>query len=104
MTGQPGARRARLSLSHGQPEKETPFEDEQAQAPKALEGEPPQEAYVAEVRRAPRAPLTCTAKFFTTRPAFAGRVFYFLEVGTIGFDLRADIGVRPICSRKSKWP
>jgi hypothetical protein len=34
---------------HGQPEKETSSEDEQAQAPEALEGESPQEAHVAEV-------------------------------------------------------
>jgi hypothetical protein len=37
------------SIHHGKPEKETPFEDEQAQAQKALEVESPQEAYVAEV-------------------------------------------------------
>jgi hypothetical protein len=30
-----------ISHHHGQPEKETPSEDEQAQAPKALEGESP---------------------------------------------------------------
>ena len=34
---------------HGQPEKETSAEDEQAQAPEALEGQPSQEAYVAEI-------------------------------------------------------
>jgi hypothetical protein len=34
---------------HGKPEKETPPEDEQAQAPEALEVEPPQEAHVAEI-------------------------------------------------------
>src|SRR5688572_20492262 len=38
---------------HGQPEKETTSEDEQAQAQKALEIESPQEAYVAEVICAP---------------------------------------------------
>jgi hypothetical protein len=37
------------STNHGQSEKETSTEDEQAQAPKALEGESPQEAHVAEV-------------------------------------------------------
>jgi hypothetical protein len=38
---------------HGQSEKETSSEDEQAQAPKALEGESPQKAHVAEVSGAP---------------------------------------------------
>src|SRR5581483_11889188 len=46
------ARTARF-LPHGQPEEETPSEDEQAQAQKALEGESPQKAYVAEIRRRP---------------------------------------------------
>jgi hypothetical protein len=42
---------------HGQPEEETPFEDEQAQAPEALEGESPQKAHVAEVSgRSKRSP------------------------------------------------
>jgi hypothetical protein len=37
-------------LSHyGKSEKETPPEDEQAQAPEALEVESPQEAHVAEI-------------------------------------------------------
>jgi len=40
---------ARAIKQHGQPEKETPTEDEQAQAPEALEGKSPQDAYVAEV-------------------------------------------------------
>ena len=39
-------------FTNGQPEKETSFKDEQAQAQKALEVEPPQETYVAEVTRA----------------------------------------------------
>jgi len=34
---------------HGKPEEETPPENEQAQAPKALEVESPQEAHVAEI-------------------------------------------------------
>jgi hypothetical protein len=38
-----------IFLHHGQPEKETSSENEQAQAPEALEVESPQEAYVAEV-------------------------------------------------------
>jgi len=37
---------------HGQPEEETPPEDEQAQAPEALEVAPSPEAHLAEVRRA----------------------------------------------------
>ncbi len=42
---------------HGQPEEETPFEDEQAQAPEALEGESPQKAHVAEMSgRSKRSP------------------------------------------------
>ena len=43
---------------HGQSEKETASQDEQAQAPQAFEGPPPQEAHVAEVarRRRPGAP------------------------------------------------
>jgi hypothetical protein len=40
---------ARSQNHHGQSEKETSSEDEQAQAQKALESEPSQEAYVAEV-------------------------------------------------------
>jgi hypothetical protein len=36
---------------HGQPEKETSFKDEQAQAPKALEIEPAQKAHMAEIVR-----------------------------------------------------
>ena len=34
---------------HGQPQKETPSPDEQAQAQEALEGQSPQEAHLAEV-------------------------------------------------------
>jgi hypothetical protein len=34
---------------YGKSEKETPSQDEQAQAPEALEVEPPQEAHVAEI-------------------------------------------------------
>jgi hypothetical protein len=41
---------ASASTNHyGKPEEETPSEDEQAQAPEALEVESPQEAYVAEI-------------------------------------------------------
>jgi hypothetical protein len=36
---------------HGQSEKETSFEDEQAQAQEALEVESPQEAHMAEMSR-----------------------------------------------------
>ena len=44
-----GPARSQPTIHHGQSEKETSFEDEQAQAQKALEIEPPQEADVAEV-------------------------------------------------------
>jgi hypothetical protein len=36
-------------ITHGQPEEETPAEDEQAQAPQALEVAPPPETHVAEI-------------------------------------------------------
>lgn len=36
-------------LHHGQPQEEAPSQDEQAQAPQALEIESPQEAHVAKV-------------------------------------------------------
>jgi hypothetical protein len=39
-------------FDHGQRKKVAPSEDEQAQAPEALEGKPPQEAHMAEVIRA----------------------------------------------------
>jgi hypothetical protein len=46
-------RRARLASAltnhYGKSKKETPPEDEQAQAPEALEIESPQEAYMAEI-------------------------------------------------------
>jgi hypothetical protein len=44
-----GAARSRATIHHGQSEKETSSEDEQAQAQKALEIKPPQEADMAEV-------------------------------------------------------
>jgi len=44
------ARLASALINHyGKPEKETPPQDEQAQAPEALEVESPQEAHVAEI-------------------------------------------------------
>ena len=50
LTRQRGARDARCAPSnltnHGQPEKETSSEDEQAQAPQALQESSPQEAFV----------------------------------------------------------
>jgi hypothetical protein len=50
---------------HGQPQKETPFEDEQAQAPQTLEVQSPQEAYVAKVTRAfPKDPPQSAAGLF----------------------------------------
>ena len=60
---------------HGQPEEETPPEDEQAQAPEALEVAPSPEAYLAEVRHARlvRAALPSPG-FFPTR-RFPRRVF-----------------------------
>lgn len=60
------------SDSHGQPQKETPPPDEQAQAQEALEGQSSQEAHLAEVRRA-RA-----AGYFRQRPPpfVGGGLFY----------------------------
>jgi hypothetical protein len=55
---------------HGQPEKETSSEDEQAQAPEALEVEPAQEAHVAEISRALPAILP-----FKARRACGGLLF-----------------------------
>jgi hypothetical protein len=40
---------------YGKPQEETPPQDEQAQAQKALEVQSPQEAYVAEIGRTRRA-------------------------------------------------
>jgi hypothetical protein len=39
---------------YGKPQEETPPKDEQAQAQKALEVQPPQEAHVAEIGRTRR--------------------------------------------------
>jgi hypothetical protein len=39
---------------YGKSQEETPPEDEQAQAPEALEVEPPQEAHVAEIAQTRR--------------------------------------------------
>jgi hypothetical protein len=41
---------------YGKPQEETPPQDEQAQAQKALEVESPQKAYVAEVNQTRRIP------------------------------------------------
>jgi hypothetical protein len=51
--------------SHGKSQKEAPPEDEQAQAPEALEVQSPQEAYVAEIvwRSSRRAPAIEPAGF-----------------------------------------
>jgi hypothetical protein len=53
-TGLGGARR--FEPEHGQSQKEAQAEDEQAQAPKALEIQSPQEAHVAEVKIDPPNP------------------------------------------------
>jgi hypothetical protein len=59
-------RTCQFQSHHGKPEKETPPEDEQAQAPEALEIESPQEAHVAEIAAlawrvmGPIAPAACT--------------------------------------------
>jgi hypothetical protein len=93
------ARAAHVALSpthslHGQPEKETPSENEQAQAPKALEGEPPQKAHVAEVKG---------AKFVraaAVEPAAHRGGFVFCRGLTAGPDPRGPgrAGVRPVNS------
>jgi hypothetical protein len=41
---------------YGKSQEETPPEDEQAQAPEALEVEPPQKAYVAKINQTRRIP------------------------------------------------
>jgi len=59
---------------HGESQKEASTEDEQAQAPKALEGESPQKAYVAEVSGAAGSRLLWTLQ--TRRDSAAGFSFY----------------------------
>jgi hypothetical protein len=58
--------------THGQSEKEASTEDEQAQAPKALEGESPQEAHVAKVSGSDRSACFCqTSKTRRIRGGFS---------------------------------
>ena len=60
---------------HGQPEEETPPEDEQAQAPEALEVAPSPEAYLAEVRRARPVRAALPSLGFIRPAAFRGGFF-----------------------------
>ena len=81
MAGAEHGARSPTRIHHGQSEKETSSENEQAQAPKALEGESPQEAYVAEV--------DFTGTLFRGFPStqtrrISRRVFYFFSFGPIG--------------------
>jgi hypothetical protein len=62
---------------HGQSEKETSSEDEQAQAPEALESESPQKAHVAEVSAFALAARHVSAP----NPSHSRRVFY-CRIGT----------------------
>jgi len=45
-----GGPQLRFTKPYGKSQEETPAEDEQAQAPKALEEQSPQKAHVAEVK------------------------------------------------------
>jgi hypothetical protein len=45
--------RPKTTFHHGKSQEEAPPQDVEAQTPEAPEGEPPQEAYVAEVKNLP---------------------------------------------------
>jgi hypothetical protein len=76
------ARRTVTLSHHGQPEKETSTEDEQAQAQKALESESPQEAYVAEMSGRIRAASNSLPAF--PNPSL-DRDGFFIFDGALGF-------------------
>jgi hypothetical protein len=69
-----------LPSHHGQSEKETSSEDEQAQAPEALEGESPQEAHMAEVSRALRRRSLISFPFFQNPSPCATGFSFFARV------------------------
>jgi len=74
---------------HGQPEEETPTEDEQAQAPEALEIAPSPEAHLAEVRRARPVRAALPSLVFIRPAAFRGGFFR----GPAGASKRAGLQV-----------
>ena len=59
--------RPKTTFHHGKSQEEAPPQDVEAQTPEAPEGEPPQEAYVAEVKI-----CTLTLVFVKTRPLKGG--------------------------------
>jgi hypothetical protein len=63
-----------LPFIYGQSQKETSSEDEQAQAPEALEVEPAQEAHVAEISRTLPAILPFKARRITRRAFIFGAI------------------------------
>jgi hypothetical protein len=60
-------RRSKNHFHHGKSQEEAPPQDVEAQTPEAPEGEPPQEAYVAEVKI-----CALTLFFVKTRPVMGG--------------------------------
>ena len=73
---------------YGQPEEETPAQDEQAQAPQALEVAPPPEAHLAEISATPF--VITGAKHLARRRRAAGFRFQTqpCRVGAVGFKKR----------------
>jgi hypothetical protein len=68
--GETQVRRSKNHFHHGKSQEEAPSEDVEAQTPEAPEGEPPQEAYVAEVKI-----CAFTLVFVKPAPKRAGFVF-----------------------------